>query len=54
MPPSDKLKIMVASTVHGYEDQVERVCVVLDQYGYDVLNSHLGTIRNDQIGRAHV
>lgn len=43
---SDKapLKIMVASTIYGFEDQLEQICATLKVYGYDVLNSHLKTI----------
>jgi hypothetical protein len=50
MPPYDKLKIMVASTVYGFEDPVRQICSVLDQYGYAVLNSQYGTIRNNPTG----
>ncbi len=39
-----KLKIMVASTVHGFEDQLEQVCSTLQAYGYEVWNSHFRTI----------
>ncbi|MFO7937983.1 MAG: DUF4062 domain-containing protein [Kiritimatiellia bacterium] len=39
-----KLNLMVASTVHHYEDQIRQVCAVLSGFGYDVWNSHIGTI----------
>lgn len=39
-----KLKIMVASTIHGFEDQLEQICATLQRYQYEVWNSHLKTI----------
>lgn len=35
---------MLSSTVYAWEDQVEQIAGVLTGYGYDVLNSHVGTI----------
>ena len=35
---------MVASTVYGFQEPLEQICVALKTYGYDVWNSHLGTI----------
>ena len=35
---------MVASTIFGFEDQLEQVCSTLQGYGYEVWNSHLKTI----------
>jgi Domain of unknown function (DUF4062) len=43
--PSDPLRIMVASSVYGFEDDLIQICGALDVYGYLVRNSHLGTIR---------
>jgi hypothetical protein len=40
----NKIKILVASTVYGYQDQLAAIYTQLDSYGYDVLNSHMGTI----------
>lgn len=40
-----KLKIMIASTVYGFETEVSQLCGVLNSFGYEVLNSHIGTIR---------
>ncbi|HUG71696.1 MAG TPA: DUF4062 domain-containing protein [Pirellulaceae bacterium] len=40
-----KLKIMVASSVYGFETEVAQLCGVLTTYGYEVFNSHIGTIR---------
>ena len=39
-----KLKIMVASTIYGFEDQLDQICATLQGYGYEVWNSHLKTI----------
>jgi hypothetical protein len=39
-----KLRVMVASTIHGFEDQLEQICSTLHGYGYDVWNSHMNTI----------
>ena len=44
MGKQPKLKIMVASTIYGFEDQLEQVCGILRGYGYEVWNSHLKTI----------
>ena len=38
------IKILVASTVYGFEDQLSAIYTQLDSYGYDVLNSHMGTV----------
>lgn len=38
------LRIMVASTIHGFEDQLEQICSTLQGYGYKVWNSHIKTI----------
>lgn len=40
------LRIMVASSVYGYETELDQICAVLGGYGYLVWNSHIGTIRN--------
>lgn len=40
------LRIMVASSVYGFETELNQLCAVLAGYGYDVWNSHLGTIPN--------
>ena len=39
-----KLKIMVASTIYNFEDQLTQICALLQSYGYEVWNSHLKTI----------
>lgn len=42
-----KLKVFVASTVYGFEDQLEQICAVLAGFGYEVYNSRLGTVPVD-------
>lgn len=39
-----RLKIMVASTIFGFEDQLEQICATLQGYRYEVWNSHTRTI----------
>lgn len=40
-----KVKIMVASTVYGFEDQLSQIVAELQLLDYDVLNSHNGSIK---------
>ena len=40
-----KIKIMVGSTVYGFEDQLSQINAQLQLLGYDVLNSHNGSIK---------
>lgn len=42
-----KLNIMVASTVYGFEDHLNQICAVLRGYGYNVWNSHRGSVPVD-------
>ncbi len=42
---SQPLRIMVASSVYGFQTELEQLCAMLDAYGYTVWNSHLGTIQ---------
>jgi hypothetical protein len=44
-PP--KIKIMVASSIYGFEDQLDQICATLAGYGYEVLSSYLKTIPVD-------
>jgi putative SOS response-associated peptidase YedK len=44
MKTKDRLTILVSSTVYGIEELLDRVHVVLVQYGYDVWMSHKGTM----------
>jgi hypothetical protein len=40
-----KIKIMVGSTVYGFEDQLSQIVAQLNTLNYEVLNSHHGTIK---------
>jgi Domain of unknown function (DUF4062) len=40
-----KIKIMVGSTVYGFEDQLSQINAQLQLLGYDVMNSHNGSIK---------
>lgn len=42
--PKPPLRIMVASTVHGFQAEIEQICSVLQGFGYEVWCSHKGTI----------
>lgn len=47
MTRKKKLKVMVASSVYGFEDTIEQLCAMLKTWGYHVLNSHICTIPTD-------
>ncbi len=40
-----KIKIMVGSTVYGFEDQISQIVAQFNTLGYQVLNSHHGSIK---------
>jgi isopentenyl phosphate kinase len=40
-----KLKIMIGSTVYGFEDQLSQIVAQLQLLDYEVLNSHNGSIK---------
>ncbi|GHT53188.1 hypothetical protein AGMMS49982_15560 [Bacteroidia bacterium] len=40
----NKIKIMVGSTVYGFEDQLFQIVAYLESLGYEVVNSHVGKI----------
>ena len=40
-----KVKIMVGSTVYGFEDQISQIVAQLNTLGYEVLNSHNGSVK---------
>ena len=40
-----KPKIMVSSSVYGFENDLNQMCALLTRMGYEVWNSHLGTIK---------
>lgn len=44
MSKKTKINIMVASTIFGFEDQLEQICSTLQCYNYEVWNSHIKTI----------
>lgn len=41
---NERLTVLVSSTVYGIEELLERIYVLLTQYGYDVWMSHKGTM----------
>ncbi len=38
-------KIMVSSSVYGFENDLKQICALLRTMGYEVWNSHIGTIK---------
>ena len=44
MTESDRLVIMVSSTVYGIEELLDRIYVLLTSFGYEVWMSHKGTL----------
>lgn len=65
VPATGPLKMMVASTVYGFQTELTQLCAVLKSYGYEVLNSHIRKIRVphgksnnqaclDAVGECHV
>lgn len=47
LAPRNHIKVFVASTVYNFEHQLKEIYELLDNYGYDVLMSHKGTILLD-------
>lgn len=47
--PKDNIKIMVGSTVYGFEDQLSSIVAQLNTMGFEVLNSHHGSIKVNPI-----
>lgn len=41
------IKVFVGSTVYDFQTQLESIYELLDGLGYDVINSHRGTVRVD-------
>jgi len=41
----NEVKIMVGSTVYGFEDQLSQIVAQFNTLGYKVLNSHYGSIK---------
>lgn len=47
--PKEVIKVMVSSTVYGFEKDLRQICAAIEsyksrQYKYKVLNSHIGSI----------
>ena len=42
-----RLKVLVSSVVLGYQDFLESIYALLEQYGYEVAMSHKGTLPVD-------
>ena len=36
---------MLSTSVYGFENEISQICALLKVLGYNVWNSHLGTIR---------
>ena len=47
MTSDGKIEIMVASSVYGYEDQLNQICGLFEQMGYHPVNSHYKTMPTD-------
>jgi len=47
MTANGKIEIMIASSVIGYEDQIERVCGLFEQMGYHPISSYYKTMPVD-------
>lgn len=41
------IKVFVASTVYNFQTELNKIYQLLDGFGYDVLNSHKGTVLVD-------
>lgn len=44
MPKKKKIKLFVASTVYQNRDLLLQICAILNNYGYNVINSDYGTL----------
>ena len=47
MTDDGKIEIVVASSVYGYEDQLDKICGLFEQMGYQPINSHYKTMPTD-------
>lgn len=47
MTEDGKIEIMVASSVYGYEDQINQICGIFEQMEYHPVNSHYKTMPTD-------
>ena len=46
-PEKRRVRILVSSVVYGYEDFLESIYAILENFGYEVMMSHKGTIEID-------
>lgn len=42
---NSKIKIMLSSSIYGFEDNIKQVASYLESLGYDVISSLLGTVK---------
>lgn len=47
MTADGKIEIMIASSVYGYEDQINQICGLFEQMGYQPISSHYKTMLVD-------
>jgi len=47
MTDDGKIEIVVASSVYGYEDQLNQICGLFEQMGYQPISSHYKTMPTD-------
>ncbi len=47
LAPRNHIRVFVASTVYNFQTELNKIYELLDNYGYDVLNSHKGTVPLD-------
>jgi hypothetical protein len=47
MTADGKIEIMIASSVYGYEDQLNQICGLFETMGYQPVNSHYKTVPTD-------
>lgn len=45
--PRNHIKVFIASTVYNFQTELNKIYELLDNFGYDVLNSHKGTVLVD-------
>jgi hypothetical protein len=47
MTVDGRIEIMIASSVYGYEDQINQICGIFEQMGYKPISSHYKTMLVD-------
>lgn len=45
--PRNHIKVFVASTIYNFQTELNQIFDLIDSYGYDVINSHKGTVDLD-------